>query len=526
MTTFANIFGKICATASQLKLRNLILAAAAMSLLAPGTLWAAGVGVDDDPPAKAAADARAVRLSSVEGQVRVEQDGQVIADPAYNNLPLFEGSQVITGNDGRAEIQMEDGSLARLSPNSTLTFSALQVHGSSSHTEIVLNTGLAYFELQPSIAEHSLRVSYGPATFSATGFSVVRIAMDHPPGELAVFSGNVHLDRGDQLQIDIHGGESLSMDLSDLTRYNLAETITPDSWDSWNADRDQVLNGEAGEKTAATDSFVNTQAVGLSDLDANGNWYNVPGQGYVWSPYDAQAVGAGFDPYGYGHWVSYPGRGFLWVSGYDWGYAPFQCGLWNYYDNFGWGWAPGAGGCGGWGYGYGGYGGYGYNVGNAPRGYLPPRRPPFRPPTGPGHPHPLHEAAIAVDRRPPTAVNMALYAHPTQPVVIAGHTVEPLRPVAPRQTYDRPAGLMARQPGGYYPSPTHPAAGSFVRPAVPSTYGGSHPSSTAASHSSYSGGGASHPSASGGGGFSGGGGGGGHPSGGGGGGGGGGGVHK
>jgi hypothetical protein len=321
MMTFTTTLAKIWAMGpvSGLKLRNLILAATAMSLLAPCALRAAGasgrVAVDDDPPAgaRAAADSRAVRLSSVEGQIRVVQDGQVIADPAYNNLPLFEGSQVITGNDGRAEIQMEDGSLARLSPNSTLTFSALQLHGSSSHTEIVLNGGLAYFELQPSIAEHSLRVSYGPATFSATGFSVVRIAMDHPPGELAVFSGNVHLDRGDQLQLDIHGGESLSMDLSDLTRYNLAETITPDSWDSWNADRDQVLNGEAGEKTAATDSYVNTQAVGLSDLDANGNWYSVPGQGYVWSPYDAQTVGASFDPYGYGHWTSYPGRGYLWV---------------------------------------------------------------------------------------------------------------------------------------------------------------------------------------------------------------------
>jgi hypothetical protein len=260
----------VCWANSLPGLRNLLLTlltVGAMCVLLPRASLAAGVpgsSLDDDTPnaAQGSADARALRLSNVEGQVRVVQDGQVIADPATNNLPLFEGSQVITGEDGRAEVQMEDGSLARLSPNSTLTFTALQQQGTSTHTEIVLNGGLAYFELQPSVAEHSLRVSYGPASFSATGFSIVRIAMDHPPGELAVFSGNVHLDRGDQLQLDVHGGESLSMDLSNVTRYNLAESITPDSWDSWNADRDQVLNGEAGERTAATNSSVNSMPMG------------------------------------------------------------------------------------------------------------------------------------------------------------------------------------------------------------------------------------------------------------------------
>jgi len=504
------------------RLRNLLLSlltVGAICVLSPRASLAAGVpgsSLDDDAPntAQAAGDARALRLSNVEGQVRVVQDGQVIADPATNNLPLFEGSQVITGNDGRAEIQLEDGSLARLSPNTTLTFSVLKQEGTSTHTDVVLNGGLAYFELQPSIAEHSLRVSYGPASFSATSFSVVRITLDQPPGNLAVFSGNVHLDRGDQLQLDIHGGESLSLDLSDLTRYNLAESITPDSWDSWNADRDQVLNGEAGERTAATNSYVNSQGVGMSDLDANGNWYDVPGTGYVWSPYDAQAVGASFDPYGFGRWVFYPRFGYVWVSGYDWGYAPFQCGLWNYYDNFGWGWAPGVGGCNPW-WGFGG-GGWGYNIGRGPRGYLPPRRPvPI-----PGRPHPLggHELraanVILVDKRPASAVNMALYAHPTQPVTIAGHTVEPLRPVAPRQAYDRPAGVVARQPGGYYPAPTHPAAGSYVRPAT----GYRPPAATYSGHAQSAPAPAPHPSAP-----SGGGGGGGHPSGGGGGGGG---THK
>jgi hypothetical protein len=496
MNVFANAFVNISATGSHAGRargsailpisRNVLLGA--VTLLSSCAVWAAARPMDDDVsagPAKAS-DARAVRLSSVDGQVRVVQDGQVIADPAYANLPLFEGVQVQTGNDGRAEIELEDGSVARVSPNSKLTFSKLEKEGTGTKTEIVLNSGLAYFELQPSTADHSLRINYGPASFSASSFSVLRLTLDMPPGELAVFSGNVHLERGDALQVDIHGGESLALDNNDPTQYNLAESIQQDSWDSWNADRDQVLSASAAERTAATGS---AQGVGMSDLDSNGNWYDVPGTGYVWSPFDAQVAGAGWDPYGYGRWVSYPGYGYIWNSGYDWGYAPYQCGLWNYYDNFGWGWAPGMG-CNPWW----GLGGWGYNIGNSPRGYLPPRRPIL-----PGRPHPVGGRTlvagnvIPVDRRSNKTVNMASYARPAQPVTIAGHTVEPLRPVAPRQAYERSAAMMANRPAGsYVPSPSHPAysvySGSASHPAPASSFSG-HSTSAPAAHSSYSGGG-------------------------------------
>jgi len=493
---------------------------------------------DDDAAAASAskADSRAIRLSSAEGQFQVVQDGQVLADPAYSNLPLFEGSQIITGNDGRAEIQLEDGGVARLSPNTTLTITVLQQQGTGTRTEMVLNGGLAYFELQPSTAEHSLRVYYGQAGFTATAFSVVRISEDTPPGDLAILSGNVHLERGDNLQLDIHGGESLSLDASDLSQYNLAESIQPDSWDSWNSDRDQVLNSQVADRTAASNSLGNYQDVGLSDLDANGNWYNVPGQGYIWSPYEAQSGGGAWDPYGYGHWVFYPRYGYVWVSGYGWGYAPFQCGLWNFYDNFGWGWAPGNG-CNPWWGGEGFFGGGGggwFNIGNPPRGYRPPRRPfpgPIRPRpvprSGPrqggvsARPLVASVAPVAVDHRAVGTTELPTTARTGEPVTIAGYSVEPLRPLAPRQAYthsgsafvNRAApvhygstvvGSHAVYNGSTYNSAGHPASGqpgqAGARPAAPVSHpappraapsgGGGHPSGGgSAPHSSGGGGG-------------------------------------
>lgn len=442
--------------------------AGAMLVSLPLVSWAGALS--DDAPVKPQAnpDARAVRLSSVDGKVRVVQDGQVVADPAYANMPIFEGSQISTGEDGNAEIQFEDGGVARLSPNSSISLPVLKKQGTSTHTEISVNGGLCYFELEPSNSANSVIVHFGPASFTPSSFSVVRITLDQPPGSLAVFSGNIHVDQGDAMQVEVHGGESIALNASDPANYKLDETIASDSWDSWNADRDQTLNAQAGEKTAASSQYSGS-AAGFSDLDANGNWYDVPGQGYVWSPYDAQATGSAWDPYGYGNWVNYPGYGYLFVSGYDWGYAPFACGNWNFYDGFGWGWYPGSA-CMPWwnNYGYGpyGYGGWGNNIGRPPHGYLPPRRPG----RGPGMPHPvgggMHPVVagggnvIHIDHRPAGDGELSLNAGQTHPVVIGGHTVEPIHPIAPRQSYSSTAAGFANRPEG--PGGMHPVnAGGF-----------------------------------------------------------------
>ena len=441
-----------------------------------------GLAGAQQPPAGAMAgtatgaaggNARAVRLSSVDGQVQVVEDGQVIADPAYENLPLFEGTQVVTRNDGRAEIELEDGSVVRLTPNSTVTLSVLSGSGATAHTEIVLNAGQAYFELQPSTQDRPVQVDYGTTAVTPTSFSVMRVNYDAQPGVMAVFSGQVHVTRGTALDLDVRGDQTLSLDAQDASVYNLADNIQADSWDQWNSDRDAALISEQSDKTPATDQNAGQsggqsagQMPGMSDLDANGSWYDVPGQGYVWSPYDAQGAGADWDPYGYGYWTSFPQYGYAWVSGYNWGYAPFNYGRWNYYGGFGWGWNPGGGNSPWWGRG----GGWQSNVGTGPNGYLPPQRPRHgaggvgtagtgtsgvgsggtaRPVGGPMTPHvggsgaalavnqrPLHPP-ILVDHRPQSGVNAYLGFQPGQPMVVGGRIVSPLHTIAPRSTYVR-----------------------------------------------------------------------------------------
>lgn len=402
--------------------------------------WAARA--DDSNPDPGQGAAGAARLSSVEGQVRITQGGQVIADPALVNAPLFAGFQIETGDDGKAEIQFDDGSIVRISPDSGLTLRS--INGDSGRgTEIALDGGLGYFELQGNGPGGDTRVIFGDSVATANGFTVMRIRMDQPPGELAVFSGNAHLERGNRLAVDLHGGESVALNAGDPARYDLQETIEPDSWDAWNQDRDQALSAEAADQTSASSNFVNSQAPNAewNDLDANGNWYDVPGQGYIWSPFVAANVG--WDPYGCGHWMWTPRWGYIWVSCEQWGYLPFQCGSWSFYDSFGWGWAPG--GCVPW-WRHGGY--VGWNIGVGPSGYRPIPRPILRHPRG-RDPIPL----IAVNRNPNGGPNLVLPARTRNtPVQIAGQTVLPLHRMPVAQSYVRSSSGFVYHPASGFQS--------------------------------------------------------------------------
>jgi hypothetical protein len=396
---------------------------------------AAGVAAHADEAGPAA---RAVRLSYVQGQVQISQGQQAITSQAVANMPVFEGYQITTGQDGQAEVQFEDGSVARIAPDSGLTLKVLRGQGSSGQAEIVLNGGLGYFELQGGEQAGRIEVQFGDAVVTAGGFTVMRVDEDTPPGNLAVFSGNAHLVQGDAVTLDLHGNESVALNGQNPSQYNLAETIETNSWDQWNSDRDQATQAEANTQTKATDNFVNNDNPAWNDLNSNGNWYDMPGAGYVWSPF--MAAYSGWDPYGCGQWMWTPQFGYTWVSCYAWGFMPYSCGTWNFYSSFGWGWSPGMGGCnpwwGGGGYGYGYGGGYiGPNIGTAPSGYRPVIRPPLvlHPPKG------RFPAPIAVDREPKHGFKGPTMRPVNGPVTIAGHQVEPLKPMPVRTGFVQPA---------------------------------------------------------------------------------------
>jgi hypothetical protein len=410
------------------------------------------------------------------------QGGEILADSALVNTPLFEGTQVLTSADGRAELEFDDGSIARLAPNSSLTLTVLRGQDGKGSAEILLASGLGYFELQGESADNQIKVHFGDSVVTANGFTVLRIGLDNLPGEVAVFSGNAHLERGSALALDLHGGQSVVLNRENLTPYILVGSIEPDSWDTWNSDRDQAMTAAAAARTGVADKQADKNNPAWNDLDANGKWYNVPDQGSVWSPYEA--ADPGWDPYGNGHWMWTPGFGYIWVSGASWGYLPFQCGAWNFFDDFGWGWAPGM--CRPW---WGG-GVWISTIGRGPGGYRPPMqprpvqpRPPHRPiggPQPPAGPAPMSNGVIAVNRRLPVGIAGTPVRERNSVVTIGGRPVQPLQPVMQRPQYSpsvlrqaTPAQMRQTDPSrSAYPGTRTPAG---QRPANNLAPGGSRP---------------------------------------------------
>jgi hypothetical protein len=369
------------------------------------------------------------RLTYVAGQVQLAGPGAENAQPAVLNVPILEGAVLTTANDGQAEIEFEDGSVVRLTPNSALSVVRLSADGQGNlQTRLSLLDGLAYLELRSSP-----RFVY---TLDAQGDAITplenatfRVDLDQPPAVIAVLDGAVRVAAASGgSQADAAAGQTLRSSAApgqpSVGQYLVKDGIDPDSWDQWNVDRDLAAANQAANQTVARNGFAGDQGYGWSDLDANGSWYDLPGQGEVWQPdiaAGAADTGDAFDPYGYGNWAWTAGFGYIWASAYPWGWTPYRCGSWSYWGGFGWGWSPGQS-CGV--YGFGGHG-FGVHLRRLPPTYHGPHPPPIGP----------------VPKRPLIPVHGGV-APPVQglheriPRTIAGAQVRPLPPIGGRN----PAG--------------------------------------------------------------------------------------
>lgn len=341
----------------------------------------------------ASSNVRAVRLSDVEGTVQILRGGTVQFSQAVMNMPILQGAQIKTGPDGRAEIEFEDGSVTRITPNSSLNITKLEAAPDGTlSTTLEQLSGLIYYELRDD-PETPYKVMLANRTIAPTANTTFRVALGNPPS-VAVIDGSVRVHGASNYVAEVPQGETITFTPSSAARYTLSSGIIPNGFDQWNDQRDQEAAQEAQKQTPARKQqqggggapMGSLIGYGWGSLDAYGGWYPMPGYGMVWQP---GGMGAGFDPYGNGMWANMGmDMGYSWVSGYPWGWLPFHYGMWSYIGGFGWGWMPGMGmgmmGYGGMGYGGFGGGGYGYGYGGfapyaraygGPAGYRPPVRP-------------------------------------------------------------------------------------------------------------------------------------------------------
>jgi ferric-dicitrate binding protein FerR (iron transport regulator) len=420
---------------------------------------------------------RVVRLTLVDGPVQVDAANNTGSIPAVLNMPLGEGTRLSTGEGAKAEIEFEDGSVVRLTPNSAVSLDALQVSSMGAISRISLLRGETYLELRAA-RESRFLVDAGGDQMSPTENAVLRVNMDArldamrpdlPTALIAVMSGAVRVSQPQGFAATVRSGQSLRADATDSRRYLLEEGITQEEWDGWNESRDLEAAQQAGARTAARDGYAGDQGYGWSDLDANGSWYDVPGQGPVWQPDAAAGLGAGFDPYGSGNWVG-TGGGYVFASNYAWGWTPYRCGAWGFNNGIGWAWSPGSN-CGAWGYGGAFYGDGFYGYGGGYRGPIrrpvrgPGRGSPILPVGGPvkGSGYVVGGGSGVATTRPPVFRGQELHRLPT---VGGGYTPRGGSGVGLGLTRDFPVNRGTRQPVlGQAPTsaPATPAAGSGWR---------------------------------------------------------------
>ena len=90
---------------------------------------------------------RIVRLSSVEGQVQIDRATGQGLERAILNTPIVEGTRIVTGADGLAEVEFENQSALRLTENSEVKFTQLLMNDAGTKANrIIVDKGLVYLD--------------------------------------------------------------------------------------------------------------------------------------------------------------------------------------------------------------------------------------------------------------------------------------------------------------------------------------------------------------------------------------------
>jgi FecR protein len=323
------------------------------------------------PAAADSSHARIIRLSLVQGDVRISRDahGDALADSsaawetAELNLPIHQG-YVLATDKGRAEIEFENGAMAFLKENTILEFYDLSLNDGARTTRLVLRQGSASFYVNPSSGDY-FSVTGGDFTVEANGRSSFRLDNYDDGSTVETMKGHVSVLHKDKPTL-LEKGQSLSLKAGDDASLSVGRLAEEDDFDRW-------VSGRVDSVATATNAALQYTsspyyASGFADLYTYGSWSSCGGSGYGWRPF---GVGAAWSPFTMGQWLWDPGFGWTWMSSQPWGWAPYHYGGWLFDSS-----------CGGWFYSppvlYGFPGG---PRNRFPRGVHPPQ-PVYRPVTG------------------------------------------------------------------------------------------------------------------------------------------------
>jgi hypothetical protein len=267
------------------------------------------------------------RISMMHGDVSTQRGDSGDWSAAVLNQPVMAGDKVSTAEGGRAEVQLDYANILRLGTNSKANIANL----TQQNIQVQLAQGIANFtvfkegEAEPEIDTPNV------AVHPAHADGVFRVEV-RPDGDTLVIvrKGDAQISTP-QGSTEVHQGQMATIrGTTESAQYKISDAPIPDDWDRWNSDRDHMI------RNAGSWRHTNRYYTGSEDLDAYGQWQNVPDYGDVWVPNEPD----GWVPYRDGNFVYEPYYGWTWVGYEPWGWAPYHYGRWFPYHNA-WAWWPG-----------------------------------------------------------------------------------------------------------------------------------------------------------------------------------------
>jgi hypothetical protein len=284
--------------------------------------------------------ARIVRLSLVQGDVRFassfQQDPLTDAKAGWQaaplNLPIRQGFVLATDN-GRAEVEFENGAMIFLGPSTVVEFYDLSLQDGARITRLVLRQGTAITYVNPANGDY-FSLTGGDFTVEATTRARFRLDNFDDGSTVNVEQGRVSVLR-DKQTTPLSNGQSLSAHTNDADNLVIGRAADLDDFDHWVSGRiDSVVTA-----TNYSNQYVNSPGYssGFADLYTYGSWYSMAGYGYCWRPF---GVGLGWSPFDYGSWYNDPFFGYTFIGYAPWGWLPYHYGGWVFSPVYGWVWAP------------------------------------------------------------------------------------------------------------------------------------------------------------------------------------------
>ena len=317
----------------------------------------AGAGVamwmKHEQTASASALPNAARIQRVEGEVALNNTNAGNAEneqwiSATENQPFSVGDRIYTRDNGRTSLAFTGRNFARLNPNTSLDVLALN----DERTQLALRDGSAMFDVGYLDSGDLFEVAtpYGAVDFQQPG--LYNVGIDNGQVLVSVLSGlaqvvglggSGQISKGELLTLV--GTTAADVVLSQLDGRDAGYQVDdyyayqyPRYYDGRYRDYNAYLSDPYyfdPYRRNVSYQYANSYIPGLYDLDYYGDWQNINGYGYAWSP----RVDAGWSPYQTGYWYTDYPYGPTWVSTEPWGYAPYHYGRWAFVGDR-WYWVP------------------------------------------------------------------------------------------------------------------------------------------------------------------------------------------